>query len=136
VDVALAVEADGVHLGLEDFPIAAARRLGPDLIIGASTHSRAEAEAAQAAGASYVNIGPLFPTKTKAWGEAFLGLEGLRDVKSAVRIPFTVMGGIKREHIPALVAEGARTIALVTAVTAAPDPEAAARDLLAAIRAS
>ncbi|MDD5678148.1 MAG: thiamine phosphate synthase [Kiritimatiellae bacterium] len=134
VDVALAVSADGVHLGQDDFPIAAARRLAPDLVIGASTHSPAEARAAEHAGASYVNIGPLFPTQTKAWSGEFLGIEGLREVARCVKIPWTVMGGIKPEHIPALVQTGARTIALVTAITAAADPGQAARDLLALLR--
>jgi thiamine-phosphate pyrophosphorylase len=134
VDVALAVGADGVHLGQGDFPVPRARRLGPDLVIGASTHTVEEAERAQAEGASYVNIGPLFPTGTKQWSGEFLGIEGLRRIAAHVRVPYTVMGGIKREHIPALREAGARIIALVTAVTAAPDPEAAARDLLSALR--
>lgn len=134
LDVAMAVGADGVHLGQEDFPVAAARELAPGLIIGASTHSVEEAERAQADGASYVNIGPLFPTGTKQWAGEFLGIRGLRKIAAHVRIPFTVMGGIKREHIPELVAAGARVIALVTAVTQAADPEAAARELLALIK--
>ena len=65
LDIALATGADGVHLGQDDLPVAAARRLAPDLIIGASTHSLEDALAAQEAGASYVNIGPIFPTQTK-----------------------------------------------------------------------
>lgn len=134
LDVALAVGADGVHLGRDDLPLADARRLAPDLIIGGSSHSQAEAVEAQAAGASYVNIGPLFPTHTKSWAHDFLGLEGLRSIAPHVRIPFTVMGGIKRRHVPDLLAAGARTIAVVTAVTGADDPEDAARDLLTAIR--
>jgi thiamine-phosphate pyrophosphorylase len=134
LDVALAAEADGVHLGLSDLPIADARRIAPDLIIGASSHSEAEAEIARREGASYVNIGPLFPTRTKEWNDAFLGLDGLRRIAPTVGIPFTVMGGIKEKHIPDLVAAGARTIAVVTAVTAAPDPELAARRLLELIR--
>lgn len=129
VDVAMAVGADGVHLGQEDFPVAAARALAPEMIIGASTHSVEEIERAQADGASYVNIGPLFPTGTKSWDGAFLGIDGLTRMAAHVRVPFTVMGGIKRDHIPAVVRAGARTIALVTAVTEAADPEAAARDL-------
>ena len=134
LDVALAVGADGVHLGQADFPIAPARRLAPDLIIGASTHSPAEAQAAEHAGASYINIGPLFPTQTKTWPGEFLGLEGLGEIARLVTIPWTVMGGIKKEHIPALLKAGARTIAVVTAVTAAADPAQAARDLLALLR--
>jgi thiamine-phosphate pyrophosphorylase len=133
VDVALAVGADGVHLGQDDFPVREARRLAPDLVIGASTHSVEEAAEAQGEGASYVNIGPLFPTNTKAWDAAFLGIDGLRRIAPHVTIPFTVMGGIKRSHIPDLVRAGARTIALVTAVTMADDPARAARELLADI---
>jgi len=134
VDVALAVGADGVHLGQADFPITPARHLAPDLIIGASTHSPAEAQAAERAGASYINIGPLFPTQTKTWSGKFLGLEGLGAIARLVTIPWTVMGGIKPEHFPALIQAGARTIAVVTAVTAAADPAQIARDLLALLR--
>ncbi len=130
IDVALAVGADGVHLGLDDLPIDAARSIAPDLIIGASSHTIEEAEAAQAAGASYVNIGPIYPTQTKNWTDAYLGIEGLTRIAPHVSIPFTVMGGIKQTHIPELCAAGASTIALVTAVTAAPNPEQAARELL------
>ncbi len=133
VDVALAVGADGVHLGQDDFPIPAARRLAPDLIIGASTHNVEEALQAQREGASYINIGPIYPTGTKVWEGAYLGIEGLRTIAEVAKIPFTVMGGIKQNHLPALREAGARTIALVTAVTSAPDPEVAARDLLAKI---
>ena len=136
VDLALAVDADGVHLGQHDSPVEEARALAPDLIIGASSHSIGEAERAGAAGASYLNIGPLFPTTTKQWSDAFLGLEGLDRIRGHARIPFTVMGGIKADHIPELVRHGARTIAMVTAVTMAPDPEQAARDMLSLIRTS
>src|ERR1035437_3330660 len=134
VDVTLAVGADGVHLGQADFPITPARRLAPDLIIGASTHSPAEARAAERAGASYINIGPLFPTQTKTWSGDFLGLEGLGGIARLVTIPWTVMGGIKPEHVPALIQAGARTIAVVTPITAADDPTQAVRDLLALLR--
>lgn len=130
VDVALAVGADGVHLGQDDFPVPAARRLAPDLIIGASTHDVEEALRAQEEGASYVNIGPIYPTGTKVWEGAYLGIEGLRAIAAVTKVPFTVMGGIKQHHFPDLLKAGVRTIALVTAVTAAPDPEAATRMLL------
>ncbi len=134
VDVALAIGADGVHLGQTDFPVAAARKLAPQLIIGASTHNPLQAKAAQVAGASYINIGPLFATQTKTWDGRFLGLRGLRAIAPTVRIPFSVMGGIKKQHIPKLRQAGARTIAVVSAVTAARDPAAAARELLSLIR--
>jgi thiamine-phosphate diphosphorylase len=131
LDLALAVGADGVHLGQEDLPVARARELAPDLIIGASSHSIKEALAAEKAGASYVNIGPIFPTKTKKWDRSFLGLRKMKQIASMIKIPFTVMGGIKEEHIPYLVKAGAKTIAVVTAVTAADDPRQAVQRLLA-----
>ncbi len=134
VDVALAVGADGVHLGQDDMPVDLARGLGPELIIGASSHSVEEALDAEHRGASYVNIGPLFATQTKQWDEEFLGVEGLQRIAASVSMPFTVMGGIKKAHIPQLVQAGARTIAVVTAVTAATDPRIAAGELLSEIR--
>jgi thiamine-phosphate pyrophosphorylase len=130
LDIAMAAEADGIHVGRNDFPVAEARRLAPDMIIGASSHSLADAREAEEAGASYVNIGPLFPTTTKEKLSKFLGLDGLRAIAPHLDIPFTVMGGIKAAHIPDLVASGAQTIAVVTAITAAPDPAAASRELL------
>lgn len=134
LDLALAVEADGVHLGQQDLPIDAARRIAPNLILGASTHNEQEAHAACEAGASYINIGPIFPTRTKTWTDEFLGLDGLRRIAPHAAVPFTVMGGITIDRVPDLAAAGARTLAVVTAVTAADDPEAAARDLLESCR--
>ena len=133
VDTALEVGADGAHLGLDDAPIAETRGRAPDLILGASTHSVEEACKAQDEGASYINIGPLFETRTKAWGDALLGLEGLREIAAVARVPFTVMGGIKRHHVPSLLSNGVTTIAVVTAITAADDPGAAARRFLSAM---
>lgn len=136
LDVALSVGADGVHLGQDDLPVAEARRIAPDLVIGASSHSVDEAAAAQEQGASYVNIGPLFPTRTKKWSGEYLGLDGLRSISQHLAIPFTVMGGIRREHICDLAAAGARTVALVTAITTADDPRLAAEELLAELAAA
>ncbi len=133
LDVALVVGADGVHLGQDDLPVACARRIAPDLIIGASSHSAGEALAAQKAGASYVNIGPLFPTQTKKWDKKYLGIAKMKQISSRIKIPFTVMGGIKAGHIPDLVRAGAETIAVVTAVTAAENPREAAKQLLSLI---
>ena len=133
IDLALAVKADGIHLGQEDMPVACARKISTDLIIGASAHSLKEALAAQKAGASYVNIGPLFPTQTKKWDRKFLGTQKMKQIASKIKIPFTVMGGIKAEHIPDLVKAGAKTIAVVTAVTAADNPRKAAKQLLALV---
>lgn len=130
VDLALAVGADGVHLGTEDLPIAAARCIAPELILGASSHDLDEALAAQAAGASYVNIGPIYPTQTKHVPTGVIGLDAITAIAPHLDIPFTCMGGIKQENVEAVLARGARTPAVVTAVTAAPDVHAAAKKLL------
>ena len=128
IDIALAAGADGVHLGQDDLPIAVARQLAPELIIGASTHSLEEALAAQEAGASYLNIGPIFPTQTKSI-PAPLGPEAIDQIAPRLRIPWTTMGGIKSANIGQVVRRGARHPAVMTAVTAAPDPTAAALQL-------
>jgi thiamine-phosphate pyrophosphorylase len=128
LDIALAAGADGVHLGQDDLPVAAARRVAPELIIGASTHSLAEALAAQEAGAGYVNIGPIFATQTKETATP-LGPEMIARIAPRLRIPWTTMGGIKKDNIDQVVARGARHPAVITAVTAAADPAAAAREL-------
>ena len=134
VDLALAVNADGVHLGQEDLPLQAARQIAPHLILGASTHSFEEPLEAQDAGADYINIGPLFPTGTKAVATAPVGPELIARVQPRLRVPYTCMGGIKPDNIHLPLAQGARICAVVTAVTAAPDPQAAAEDLLQRIR--
>ena len=129
IDVALAVGADGVHLGQDDLPIAAARRLAPHLLLGASTHSREEAMRAQKEGADYVNIGPIFPTSTKEGISKFLGPEAIANIRSALTIPFTVMGGITASNLDLVLQQGARRIAMVTAITLAPDMAATVRIL-------
>lgn len=129
VDVAIAVGADGVHLGQDDFPIPAARRIAPDLLIGASSHNLEEALCAQEEGADYVNIGPIFPTGTKEGVEHFLGPEAIREIVPHLQIPFTVMGGIKESNIGEVLAAGARKVAVVTAITQAPDIAGAVRSL-------
>jgi len=129
LDLALAVGADGVHLGQDDLPLAVARRLAPDLLLGASTHSRAEALRAQDEGADYVNLGPLFATQTKQVPSPPLGLGILDEVPPLLHIPFTVMGGIKAKHLPELLAHGARRIAMVTEITEADNIAARVREL-------
>ncbi len=134
LDMALAVEADGVHLGREDLPVAVARRVAPDLIIGASSHNLDEALAAQEAGASYINIGPIFPTQTKSVPTGDVGPGMIERISPRLTVPFTCMGGIKAGNIHEVVARGARHAAVVTAVTAAEDVAAAARELRDALR--
>lgn len=132
LDIALAAGADGVHLGQADLPVAAARRVAPELIVGASSHSLEEALAAQEAGAGYVNIGPIFPTATKPEA-VFLGLAAISRIAPRLRIPWSTMGGINQSNIAQVVARGARHPAVMSAVTAAPDIGAAARALREAI---
>ena len=132
VDIALAAGADGVHLGQEDLPVAAARAIASDLIIGASTHSLEEALAAQEAGAGYVNLGPIFPTPTKP-AAIPLGVEAIQRIAPRLRIPWSTMGGINQGNIAQVVARGARHPAVMSAVTAASDVSAAAWILRKAI---
>ena len=127
VDIAAAVNADGVHLGQSDMPMEAARRIGPDLIVGVSTHSLDQALAAQAAGADYINIGPIFPTDTKEVAMKILGPESVLEIGRRLDIPFTVMGGIKESNMDEVLERGARRLAVVTAVTEAPNVAAAVK---------
>jgi thiamine-phosphate pyrophosphorylase len=133
VDLALAVEADGVHLGQEDLPVDVAQRLAPDLLIGVSTHNLDEALAAEESGADYVNIGPIFDTQTKSVATGSVGPEMLGAIVPRLSIPFTCMGGINAQNIHRVVNCGARHVAVVTAVTAQPDVGRAATELREAI---
>jgi len=132
VDIALAAGADGVHLGQTDLPVAAARRIAPDLIVGASSHGLEEELAAQAAGAGYVNIGPIFSTATKP-AAIPLGVEAITRLTPHLTIPWSTMGGINQGNIAQVVARGARHPAVMSAVTAAADVTAAAWTLRKAI---
>ncbi len=116
VDIALAVEADGVHLGQEDLPLPVARNLAPDLLIGASTHSLEEALQAQKDGADYINVGPIFPTKTKKEAEHFLGPDAITRISPYIKIPFTVMGGINESNVDQVLTKGGQRVAMVTAI--------------------
>jgi thiamine-phosphate pyrophosphorylase len=124
VDVALAAGADGVHLGQEDLPIRAARKIAPELIIGASSHNIMEALKAEQDGADYVNIGPIFPTKTKKNTVPFLGPGAISEIGPQLTIPFTTMGGINPDHIGRVLEAGARRVAMITGITHAADIEA------------
>ena len=132
VDVALAVGADGVHLGQEDLPITVARSLLPaGSVIGVSTHSLAEAREAERAGADYLGFGCMYSSPTKKDVTAPQGLERLREVTAAVGIPVVAIGGIGRDRLGEVKAGGAAAAAVISALVAA-DPEAAARELVAA----
>jgi len=114
-DIALAVEADGVHLGQDDLPLREARRIMGDRIIGISTHSLPEAIAAEEGGADYIGFGPVFPTVTKDAG-APKGVAMLREIKRQVSIPVVAIGGISLENLPEVLASGADAVAVVSAI--------------------
>ena len=135
LDGALAVDADGVHLGQDDLPLDAARRIAPDLLIGISTETVEQAVSACAGDADYINIGPIFATGTKQITRA-LGPQAIREIAPRISIPFTVIGGINEATLDEVLAAGARKIAVVTAVTQAPDMAAAVRRLRQRIRAA
>lgn len=124
-DIALLADADGVHVGQDDLPPEEIRRLAPDWIIGLSCMSKEHVLALQKTidagihGASYYNIGPIYPTSTKEGLKDFLGASEIRGISENCELPFTVMGGIKYEHIEELVAVGAHRIAVVTAISQA-----------------
>jgi thiamine-phosphate pyrophosphorylase len=133
-DVARAVEADGVHLGQDDLPVAAARRvLGPGRMIGVSTHDVDEARAAASAGADYVAVGPIYATTSKEHPLPPQGLELIRAVRAAVPCPIVAIGGITAETAPLVRAAGADAVAMIAALVRAADPAAAVREALARI---
>ena len=128
LDLALAAGADGVHVGQDDLPATVARRLlGPDLILGVSTHDRAQAGAAAGAGADYIGFGPMFGTHTKDTGYTPRGTAMLREIRETVRVPIVAIGGITLENIGEVIAAGADAPAVISAVAGAPDVAVAAR---------
>jgi thiamine-phosphate pyrophosphorylase len=132
-DVAMAVGADGVHLGQDDLPLADARAiLGSGKLIGISTHNLTQAIQAEAGGADYIGFGPIFPTTTKENPDPVVGLAGLREVRAKVRIPIVAIGGITAKNAADVLAAGADCIAVVSAVLSAPDPGKAIAELMKA----
>ena len=133
VACALAVGADGVHVGQSDTACAAARAmLGPDAIVGVSAQTPEQARAAAEAGADYLGVGAAFPTSTKADAE-FTGIDGLARVCAATDLPVVAIGGITAANAGELASTGACGVAVVSAIFAAADPAAAARELKAAV---
>jgi thiamine-phosphate pyrophosphorylase len=127
VDLALAVDADGAHVGQEDLPAESARRLlGFGRILGVSTHDLQQAEEACAHGADYIGFGPMFPTGTKETGYPPRGIAALREIRRAVALPILAIGGITLENVSLVIEAGATAPAVVSAVVATPDIAAAA----------
>ena len=134
VDIALAVGAAGTHLGAGDLPVAVARSIaGPDHLLGGTARTATSALALVQAGADYLGVGPAYPTTTKTGLPAALGPAGVAAVASAVDVPVIAIGGITLAHICPLIAAGAVGVAVVSAISDAPDPATATRELLAAL---
>ena len=133
LDIALAAGADGVHLGQGDLPVAAARRVAPRMIIGASVSSVEEAARAEKDGADYVAVSPLFDTGSKHDAGPGHGLAVLRDIKRTVSVPVIGIGGIDRSNAAEVIAAGADGVAVISAVVSQPDIATAARDLRAQV---
>jgi len=134
IDLALLVNADGVHIGQDDLPPEKVRELvGEGMIVGLSTHSPAQALAAVKAGVDYIGVGPIFATKTKKDVCDPVGLEYLEYVVQNIRLPFVAIGGIKEHNIAEVSRRGARCIALVTEIVGAEDIVAKVRALRAAL---
>ncbi|WP_191965843.1 MULTISPECIES: thiamine phosphate synthase [Haloferax] len=136
VDIAVAVDADGVHLGDDDVPVDVARaQLGPDAIIGRSVSTVAGAKAAEDAEADYLGVGAVFVTSSKQTTveQTEIGLETVEAVANAVSIPLVGIGGISAENAADVVAAGADGVAVISEITAANDPAAATRRLAAAV---
>jgi len=130
VDVALAIKADGVHLGQTDMPLDIARKIvGDSMIIGISAESLADAVEAEKGGADYLGVSPIYATPTKTDTAPPLGLEGLRAIRAAVHLPLVGIGGLNRDNSAAVIENGGDGVAVVSAIVAADDPAAAAGDL-------
>lgn len=136
VDIALAVGADGTHLGAEDLPMAAARSVaGPGHLLGGTARTAEAAVRLVDEGADYLGVGPAYKTTTKAGLPGPLGPAGVGAVAGAVDVPVVAIGGVTAARVPELLAAGASGVAVVAAVSAAADPAAAARELVTALAA-
>jgi len=135
VDVALAVQAEGVHLGQSDMPVELARRmLGPEAIIGLSLERMAELSEGESSDVDYYGASPIYPTPTKTDTGPGWGLEGLRVLRAATGRPIVAIGGVNAGNAEAVIRAGADGLAVVSALCAAPAPAAAAVELLEAIQ--
>lgn len=135
VDVALAAGADGAHVGQGDAPAAAAREiLGPDRIVGVSTHTTEQAREAAALAVDYVAIGPVFATSTKESPDPVVGLEGVAAARAVVRLPLVAIGGITLDRALSVIGAGADSVAIVSDLRTGGSIEARVRDYLSALR--
>jgi len=137
VELALALDADGMHIGQEDQAAAEVRkRIGPDRILGVSAHNAEEALAAVEQGADYLGVGPIYPTATKEDARAATGLRALSDIRATgITLPIVGIGGITAENTAAVVSAGADGVSVITAISHATDVASAAHQLALAVQA-
>jgi len=121
IDIALACDADGVHLGQEDLPLAAGKKLMADKIVGISTHDIEQARDAERNGADYIGFGPMFGTTTKDTGFTARGVDMLKQIRAAVRIPIVAIGGINEQNVQAVWQAGADSAAIISDILGAED---------------
>ena len=130
LDVALAVGADGIHLGQTDMPLGIAKKIaGPSMLIGISAESVQDAIEAENSGADYLGVSPIYATPTKTDTAPPLELQGLREIRSRVKIPLVGIGGLNKSNAAEVIQNGGDGVAVVSAIVAADDPELAARTL-------
>ena len=131
LDIALAADADGLHLGQNDLPTKVARKLLPiDKILGCSTTTVEQAITAESDGADYIAVGSIYPTTSKETAKV-IGLEGLRQIRQAVTLPLVAIGGITKDNAAEVIAAGASSVAVISAILQAESPEEAARQIVA-----
>ncbi|RXA19879.1 thiamine phosphate synthase [Methanosarcina sp. MSH10X1] len=135
IDVALAVDADGIHIGQDDMPIEMARRLlGENKIIGLSVHNREEAIRAEKAGADYIGLGPIFDTATKKDAGEGIGPLKIRELKAAIQLPVVAIGGINKENCQSVIQNGADSLVAISAVVCSDDVRKETRYFIDMIR--
>jgi thiamine-phosphate pyrophosphorylase len=135
LDLAQAVDADGVHLGQDDLPARAARALlGPGKLLGVSTHSLEQAILAAEDGADYVGIGPIFTTATKSTGYAPVGVGTIRQLRSRIDLPLLAIGGVTLSNVKEVIRAGAAGAAVISAIIGSDDIARATQAFLAAIQ--
>jgi thiamine-phosphate pyrophosphorylase len=135
IDVALAVDADGVHIGQEDMPIDIARAiLGADKVIGLTVHNISESIEAERSGADYIGLSPIFDTATKSDAGTGIGTEKIRDVKNAINIPVVAIGGINKQNCRSVIENGADSLVAISAVVCSDDVKRETQELIAVIK--
>jgi thiamine-phosphate pyrophosphorylase len=130
-DIAIASDADGIHVGQDELPVHEVRRLvGAKMLIGVSTHSIDQARRAMLEGANYIGAGPVFNSVTKNFDASkLLGIEQLKEIISEIRIPTFAIGGINKENIQEIIEAGVKRVAIGAAITKSKDPTESAKEL-------